>query len=72
MKIRFIKDGSEGKKSKWRYKKDEEVLLPDYLAKEAIEEELAIQIDPNSGRSLHQNAMNPAAIAALNKAKGET
>lgn len=65
MKIRFIKDGNEGVVSRWRYKKNEEVLLPDYLAQQAIDEGLAIRID----RPTIQNALDPAATRGLHEAK---
>ena len=58
--IWFIKNGNEGKISRWRYKKDEEVLLPDYLAKEAIDDELAIRID----RPAVRHSVNPKANTA--------
>ena len=67
MKIRFIRDGSEGKINKWRYKKDDEPLLPDYLAQQAIDEDLAIEIK----KPVKENEMNPTALRQLDQAKRE-
>lgn len=67
IRIRFIRDGKEGKVSKWRYKEDEEVLLPDYLAKEAIDEGLAIRID----KPVKENTSSASAQRALDQAKRE-
>jgi hypothetical protein len=64
IKVRFIKDGKEGIRSRWRYKKGDIDLLQDSMAIEAIEDGIAIDIGGKVERSINTNA-----IRSLEEAK---
>jgi Holliday junction resolvase-like predicted endonuclease len=57
IRVRFIKDGNEGIRSRWRYKTGDEDLLQDSFAREAIEDGIAIEV-PRVERGTNRVAMN--------------
>ena len=62
IKIRFITDG---RPHGWRYRLNEEVLLPDKVAQAAIDKEIAIRIDEKKS----EKAVSREATAAIAQAK---